>query len=117
DGAADPATRGAVGNLGLHLWLVVPGAVEGEHVREPNRRAVTAELEQRSPQVARIGLAYPDQVHRVRLLAEPEAGERPERERLARQLHREERSRSGSGAACREGRLEAGPGGSARVLA
>src|SRR5207247_10159563 len=31
DGAADPAARGGVGDLGLHLWLVVPGTVEREH--------------------------------------------------------------------------------------
>src|SRR6266571_5274324 len=116
DRAADPATRGGVGDLGLHLRLVVPGTVEGEHVGETNCRAVAAELEQRGPQAERIGLADPDQVHGVRLLAEPEAGERPELERLARQLNREERSRSGSCAACGEGRLDAGTGRSARMI-
>lgn len=60
----------------------MPGAVEGKDIREPKRRAVTIQLQERGPQEPRIAPADPDEVHRVRLHSEPEALKRPELQRL-----------------------------------
>src|SRR5437763_1196165 len=96
DWTADPAARRRVRDLRLHFGFVVPGAVEGEHVGEAEGRALAVELQQRGAQGARIGLADPDEVHRIRLNAESETGKRPQRDRLSRKLDRHEWRRRGS---------------------
>src|SRR5437660_1410818 len=115
DRATDPAARGGVGDLGLHLRLVVPGAAEGEHSGGPERCSFAVERQQRGPQGAGMGVAGPDEVHRVRLLAEAEAGEWPQFECPTRQWQRDERARSRRARARGAGTSEARPGGRCRM--